>query len=156
MTIAPVRRAVRTRAAPARAFEIFTSQMGLWWPKGRTVGAKPHEALVIEPGVGGRWFERDADGVETLWGKVLEWAPPTRLVLAWQFDADHRYDPDLITEVEIVFTPAPGGGTEVVLEHRNLERFRKDADVWAGSIARGWTEMMDIFAAFANRPDDTT
>ncbi len=148
MTIAPVRQAVRTKAPPARAFEIFTAQIGRWWPKGRTVGARPHVDLVIEPQVGGRWFERDADGVETEWGEVLVWAPPERLVLAWQLDADHRYDPRLITEVEITFAPAEGGGTEVKLEHRNLERFRKDA--WVAAVREGWSEMVVIFADYAD------
>ncbi len=154
MTISPVRREVRTKAPPARAFEIFTGQMGLWWPKGRTVGAKPHVDLVVEPQAGGRWFERDADGVETLWGKVIAWEPPQRLLLAWQLDAERRYDPTLITEVEITFAPDDGGGARVTLEHRNLERFGKDRDTWAAAIARGWSEMLDIFGDFANRPED--
>ena len=156
MTIAPVRRSVRTKAPPARAFDIFTSQIGRWWPKGRTPAANPHVDLVIEPWVGGRWFERDADGAETPWGKVLVWDPPGRLVLAWQLNAQHRYEASLITEVDILFLPADGGGTEVTLEHRNLERFRSGADAWVARITEGWTEMAEIFAAFANRPDDTT
>jgi uncharacterized protein YndB with AHSA1/START domain len=151
MTIAPVRRAVRTKAPPARAFEIFTGQIGRWWPQGRTVGARPHVDLIIEPHEGGRWYERDAEGVETQWGKVLVWAPPSRLVLAWQLDADHRYDPRLDTEVEITFAPAESGGTEVTLEHRNLERFRKDA--WVAAVREGWAEMVEIFAAFADAPE---
>ena len=155
MTIAPVRRSVRTKAPPARAFEIFTGQIGRWWPRGRTPAANPHVDLVIEPGVDGRWFERDEFGVETPWGKVLAWEPPARLVLAWQLDADRRYNPSLITEVEITFAPTDGGGTEVTLEHRNLERFRKD-DTWAAAIAEGWSEMVEVFAAFANLPADTT
>ncbi len=156
MTIAPIRRSVQTKAPPARAFEIFTGQIGRWWPVGRTVGAKPHVDLVIEPRVGGRWFERDADGTETPWGKVLAWEPPGRLVLAWQLNGDRRYDPDLITEVEITFTDAKGGGTLVSLEHRNLERFRNDGGAWAAAVAEGWPQMMDIFAAFASGLADTT
>jgi uncharacterized protein YndB with AHSA1/START domain len=149
MTVAPVRPSIHTKAPPARAFALFTGHIGRWWPRGRTVGQAPHEDIVIEPHVGGRWFERDAEGRETPWGKVLVWEPPKRVVLAWQLDGERRYDPELITEVEIVFTPS-GGGTLVTLEHRNLERFRKNRDIWAAAVTRGWAEVIQVFAEFAN------
>jgi uncharacterized protein YndB with AHSA1/START domain len=150
MTIAPVTRTVHTKAAPARAFEIFTSQMGRWWPRGRTVAANPHDEIVVEPRIGGRWFERDANGRETQWGHVLVWEPSRRLVLAWQLDSERKYDSDLITEVEIRFAPGPQGGTDVILEHRNLERFRKDADRWAAAIGDGWSLMLSKFQEFVD------
>jgi uncharacterized protein YndB with AHSA1/START domain len=43
------------------------------------------------------------------------------VLLAWQLDADWRYDPDLITEVDVRFEP-DGDGTRVTFEHRHLER----------------------------------
>ncbi len=152
MTIAPVLRTVRTKAPPARAFEIFTGQMGRWWARGQTIAAQPHADIVVEPHVGGRWFERDDAGVETPWGHVLAWEPPARLVLAWQLDGDRRYDPGLVTEVEITFQPVEGG-TEVRLEHRNLERFRKQTTTWTAAVTDGWTRKLVEFATFADLPD---
>ena len=64
MTIAPIVRSVQVKAAPARAFDLFTSHIEHWWPKGRTIGKAPHVALVLEPWAGGQWFERDANGNE--------------------------------------------------------------------------------------------
>jgi len=153
MTIAPIRRTVHTKAPPTKAFEIFTGQIGRWWPKGQGVGAQPLDEMVIEPGVGGRWFERDATGHETQWGRVLNWDPPGRLVLAWQLNREKRFDLDLITEVELTFTAAREGGTEVTLEHRNLERFGKDGARFAASIGGGWSQKLGEFAAFADQPD---
>lgn len=150
MTIAPIQRRAHTKATPARAFEIFTGQIGRWWPKGNGVGARPLEEVVIEPGVGGRWFERDAEGVETPWGRVLQWDPPRRLVLAWQLNRDKRFDPNLVTEVELTFQAAPGGGTDVLLEHRNLERFGQDAVQWLSNIGGGWTQKLGEYAAYAD------
>ena len=149
MTIAPVRRTARTKAPPARAFAIFTGQMGRWWPRGQTVAAMPHADIFIEPFVGGRWFERDDAGAQTPWGEVLVWDPPARLVLAWRLDGEHRYDPDLLTEVEITFA-AMEGGTEVRLEHRNLERFRRKAAAWTAAVSEGWTAKIAEFAAYAD------
>lgn len=149
MTIAPIQRAAHTKASPAKAFEIFTGQIGRWWPKGNGVGDRPLVEVVIEPGVGGRWFERDAEGHETQWGRVLEWDPPGRLVLAWQLGRDKRFDPDLVTEVELTFTAAASGGTDVRLEHRNLQRFGQDALEWLSRIGGGWTQKLGEFAEYA-------
>jgi uncharacterized protein YndB with AHSA1/START domain len=99
MTIAPIVRSVQVKAAPARAFALFTSQMAHWWPKGRTIGKNPHVEIVMQPHAGGQWFERDADGAETAWGRVLTWEPPARVVLAWQINSQWTYDPDFVTEL---------------------------------------------------------
>lgn len=42
-----------------------------------------------------------------------------------------------------------GGG----LEHRNLERFRKQTATWTAAVAEGWRRKLDEFAAFADLPD---
>src|SRR5690242_1501137 len=102
---APVRKQLTVKAPPERAFEVFTAMMGKWWKPEHHTGEEPFQDIVVEPRPGGRWFERDAKGVETMWGKVLAWEPPSRLLLAWQLNADFRYDPDFLTEVELRFLP---------------------------------------------------
>jgi uncharacterized protein YndB with AHSA1/START domain len=150
MTIAPIVRSVQVKAAPAKAFDLFTSHMEHWWPKGKTIGKAPHVALVLEPRVGGQWFERDANGNETHWGKVLAWEPPSRLLLGWQINCEWGYDPNLVTEVEVTFVPADGGGTLVTLEHRDLERFGADAERHAERIRGGWPARLADFAQYAD------
>jgi uncharacterized protein YndB with AHSA1/START domain len=150
MSIAPIVRTVQVKAPPPRAFELFAKRMEDWWPKGRTIGKNPHVAIVVEPGAGGRWFERDADGQETHWGKVLVWEPPTRLLLAWQINSQWTHDPDLVTEVELTFAAAEGGGTLVTLEHRNLERFGADAARHAELLGGGWPGFLAQFAQYAD------
>ncbi|MHB8813276.1 MAG: SRPBCC domain-containing protein, partial [Steroidobacteraceae bacterium] len=103
MSIAPVLHSVEVKAPPARAFELFTAHIGKWWPKGKTVAPNPHAEIVMEPRPGGRWYERDAEGNETPWGRVLAWEPPGRVLLGWQLNAQWRYDPDFLTELELSF-----------------------------------------------------
>ena len=150
MTIAPIRRSVKVKAPPQRAFELFTRDIGRWWSKGSTIGAKPHVDIVIEPRAQGRWFERDEDGVECQWGKVLAWEPPGRLLLGWQLNSAFRYDPDMLTEVELTFEPAPDGGTMVTLEHRNLEQFGDAAQRVAEQVGGGWPRHLKEYAEFVD------
>ena len=150
MTITPIVHTIRVKAAPGRAFELFTARIGDWWPKGKTIG-KPHAAIMIEPRANGRWFERDGDGHETNWGKVLAWEPPSRLLLGWQINSKWAYEPNLLTEVELTFAPADGGGTLVRLEHRYLERFGTDALPHVEKLNGGWPTRLAEFAGFADR-----
>ncbi len=150
MSIAPVVKSVTVKASPERAFELFAAQMGRWWPVGKTIGKSPHVAIVVEPRAGGRWFERDAEGLETNWGKVLAWEPPKRLLLGWQLNSRFAYDPEFLTEVELTFAAAADGGTIVMLEHRDLERFGDDAEKVAGQIDVGWPKFLAEFAGYAD------
>jgi uncharacterized protein YndB with AHSA1/START domain len=109
VSIAPVIRSVEVKAPPAKAFDLFCSRIGEWWPSGKTVADNPHVAIVIEPHAEGRWFERDAEGHETQWGKVLAFEPPSRLLLGWQLNGQWTFDPNFLTEVELTFQPTPGG-----------------------------------------------
>jgi uncharacterized protein YndB with AHSA1/START domain len=141
MTVAPVVVSVEVRAAPPRAFDLFTRRMGDWWVGG-TPAPTPFAAIIVEPAAEGRWFERDAAGVETLWGKVVAFEPPSRLVLGWQLSSAFAYDPALLTEVEVTFTPTAAGGTLVRLEHRDLEQFGADGPRMAGLVEPGWTKQL--------------
>jgi uncharacterized protein YndB with AHSA1/START domain len=123
--------------------------MGRWWPRGKTIGATPHADIVVEDRVGGRWYERAEDGIECDWGTVLAWDPPGRLLLGWHLDAAWKFDPDLVTTVEITFVPAAGGGTVVTLEHRDLERFGPSAEYVAERINHGWPILVGAYAEYA-------
>src|SRR5687767_4444888 len=74
---APVRRSVTVSVSPERAFEVFTSDIGRWWPSSHKIGAAAFKSAAIEPRAGGRWFEIGEDGAECQWGDVLVWQPPS-------------------------------------------------------------------------------
>lgn len=146
--IEPVRKSIHVAAAPERAFRVFTEQIGRWWPLvGHHIGKAAAATCVVEPFVGGRWYERGVDGSECEWGAVLAWEPPRRLVLAWQISAEWQYDRELVTEVEVRFVPDEGG-TRVELEHRHLDRFGPKVGDVRGAIDSpgGWSAILASFA----------
>jgi uncharacterized protein YndB with AHSA1/START domain len=144
-----VRKTIHVAAAPQRAFDVFTSRMTEWWPlASHHIGKSQPKEAVVEPRVGGRWFERGADGAECDWGRVLAWEPPGRLVLSWEITCDWRHDAAIQTEVEVRFTQE-GEGTRVDLEHRLLERYGDKALEMKGIFESegGWTGLLQKFAA---------
>ena len=128
-----IRKQLTVEAPLDRAFRVFTANMGAWWPKDHHIGKAALKDCVIE------------DGSECEWGKVLEWEPPRRLVLAWQLDEGFKYDPKLVTEVEVTFTLLGPMLTRVDFEHRNLERFGEAAERLRGAMGTGWGQILESY-----------
>ena len=147
---APVRKSIFVDAPQALAFDVFTSGIGRWWPKSHKIGPADLDKPIIEPRAGGRWYELDTDGSECEIGKVAVWEPPARLVLTWQLTAEFKFDPNLVTEVEVQFRPE-GSGTRVNLEHRHLERLGGTADKLREAIDSpgGWSGLLALYAQAA-------
>jgi uncharacterized protein YndB with AHSA1/START domain len=144
-----IRKQLTVDAPVDRAFRVFTANMGAWWPKEHHIGATALKDCVIEPRVNGRWYELDEGGGTCEWGKVLAWDPPRRLVLAWQLNGEFRYDPELVTEVEVTFTVLGPKQTRVDFEHRNLERFGEAAERLRRDMGTGWGQILDSYVRTA-------
>lgn len=125
-----VTKSIVVDAPPARAFELFIDQER-WWPvKTHHLAETAGERAVLEPFVGGRWYEVSSDGGETEWGRVLAFEPPRRILLTWQVSADWTYEPDpaRASEIEVTFTAEGRNRTRLVYEHRHLERYADQAE----------------------------
>lgn len=124
-----VRKSIVVNAPQEHVFRTFTERIDTWWPRAHHIGGKEPYTAILEPKVGGRWFERAHDGAECNWGRVLAWEPHERVLLAWEINAEWKYEPGLGTEVEVRFTAESRERTRVVLEHRKLERFGDKAQM---------------------------
>ena len=147
-TNGPVKKSVTVRASQERAFSVFAERMASWWPlESHSIGEQPMKDAVIEPRAGGRWYELGEGGAETVWGQVLVYDPPERLVLVWQLDAEWDYDPSLHTEVEVRFIAQGEHETRVELEHRGLEAFgaREDEVRSALDSDGGWSGLLETY-----------
>ena len=144
-----IRKQLTVEAPLDRAFRVFTANMGTWWPKQHHIGASELKDCVIEPKANGRWYEVGEDGSTCEWGKVLAWDPPRRVLLAWQLNGEFKYDPDLLTEVEVSFTALGPRQTQVSFEHRNLERLGAVADRLVKEMGEGWGQILQSFVRTA-------
>jgi uncharacterized protein YndB with AHSA1/START domain len=131
---APVTVSVTVNAPVERAFEVFTTEIGSWWPaKTHSIGEEQVALIEMETRKGGRIFERLQDGTEHDWGNVTAWEPPGRVAFTWNPTLEDRP----YTDVEVTFT-AEGEATKVELIHRGWERLgEKGAELRAG-YGPGW------------------
>ncbi len=130
---------------PERAFDLWTTRIGTWWPSDHTVTGRDDLTVVLEPGVGGRIFERTPDGDEHEWGEVVVWEPPVRLDYRWHLRRD-RAD---ATDVSVRFLPSEDAGTVVEIEHTGWERLGATAEEWRGRNELGWRSLMPHYLAAA-------
>ena len=127
------RAGVFVTVAPTEAFRVFVDEIDQWWRRGprfRVAGGAPG-IIRIEPGVGGRLYEAyEIDGQQRVFesGRVLEWRPPSRLVLEWWTS---NFAPDEVTRVEVDFV-AEDEGTRVTVVHRGWAALRGDHPVRHG------------------------
>ena len=148
----PVRHEVRVKLPPAAAFDLFANRFDSWWPRDKTANpATTMAEAVLEPREGGRWYEKGADGSICNWGTVLAYEPGRRLLINWQLGSDFKFDPHLVTEVEVLFE-SDSRGTLVKLEHRNIERFGSNWEAMRAAISSpgGWPGILQPFVDRAN------
>ena len=148
--IAPVRKSIHVKASQARAFEVFTSGLGRWWPRDHGIGKKPMKSAVMETRLGGRWFELAEDGTQTNVGRIIVWEPPSRFVMTWDINSEWKPDAVINSEVEVRFVSDGADATRVELEHRKFERMGPQAgEKMRKSVDGGWPGMLERFKAEA-------
>ena len=150
LIITPIKKEVLVAASQDTAFKVFTSKMDAWWPRTHHIGKTPLVSSVLEPRVNGRWYSRHEDGSEVNIGYVLSWDPYGRVVLIWQVNSDFQCDPDLKTEIEVLFIPEGAAKTLVKLEHRNLERLG-GGEKTVEAMDRGWALILGLYMEEVNK-----
>jgi uncharacterized protein YndB with AHSA1/START domain len=148
-----VQKTITVEASLERAFDVFTAGIDSWWPRTHHIGKSPMAKCVIEGHAGGRCYSRQEDGTDCVWGQVVAWEPPQRMVMAWMITHKWGFEPDLAkaSEVEVRFTALGGGRTRVDLEHRGFERMGPDGDAMRTAVGSpgGWGTLLELFAGKA-------
>jgi uncharacterized protein YndB with AHSA1/START domain len=130
-----------------RAFEVFTAEIGTWWPlRTHAVDTERSETVVMEGRVGGRLFERTPTGEEHVWGTLVAWEPPNRIVYSWHPGRGE----ETAQEVEITFSPE-AEGTRVDIRHYGWEKLGDRLEETIASYNEGWDKVIAVYARAAER-----
>lgn len=138
-----VRHTILVPAPPAVAFQVFTAQIGRWWPRGHSRSGDPATSVALEGWVGGRLFERTPAGAEHEWGRVIAWEPPRHLAYHWYLGSGD----ELPSRVDVFFADAGDGRTRVAVEHRGPELL---GELWARNSPiydRSWQTVLAAYGA---------
>lgn len=79
--IEPLNLTFEVACSAEHAFATWTARIGSWWPADHTVSGERCLDVILEPGIGGRIYERTQSGEEHQWGEVTVWEPPARLAI---------------------------------------------------------------------------
>lgn len=124
-------------ASPARAFEIFWSEIGDWWPLHKHslsgMAGKTARGIAFEPKLGGAITEVMHDGSRVRWGMITEWAPGEAMAFTWQLGRPEEE----ATRVRIAFAPTEAGA-KVTLTHSGWEARGEEGAASRESYDQGW------------------
>lgn len=148
-----VRVEITVEAPIEQAFRTFTKRGDAWWPRVYSIGDTERANVVLEPRVGGRWYELSADDTEWLWGRVLVWNPPVHLTLSWQIGAGFVPEPSphRASRVDVRFVEDGPSRTVVTLVHSWFERHGEGWESVREAVAGedGWPGILDTYARVA-------
>ena len=142
-----VEKSVTVSVPVERAFEVFTAEVGTWWPlRTHAVDTERSETVVMEGRVGGRLYERTPSGEEHVWGTLVDWEPPNRIVYSWHPGRGE----ETAQEVEITFSPE-AEGTRVDIRHYGWEKLGDRLEETIASYNEGWDKVIAVYARAAER-----
>lgn len=144
--IEPVRKTRVVPIEPAAAFELFTAEMGRWWPVAtHSISASDGVNVVFDGRIGGCVTELTPSGESHVWAEVIAWDPPHRFAMTWH----PSIDPTAASIVEVRFRGVEGG-TQLDLQHRGWEEFGEaEGAAMRDGYTPGWDVVLRPFEALA-------
>jgi uncharacterized protein YndB with AHSA1/START domain len=139
--IEPLKTSFEVACSAEHAFATWTSRISGWWPHDHTITGLSGLEVVLEPGVGGRIYERTPAGAEHEWGQVTAWEPPARLAYLWHL----RGDRSQATDVEIRFIALAEHRTRVEIEHGGWDRLGDAGADWRDRNRNGWRTLVPYY-----------
>ena len=146
--IEPVRKEIEVSLPMQKAFELFTTGIGKWWPLlTHSVGAEQAETCFFEGWVGGRIVEVLKDGSQSEWGRVVLWEPFHKVSFYWY----PGRTPDTAQEVTVTFSAIPGGSL-VELVHVGWETLGMAAQARRDGYDTGWDYVLAKYVIESANP----
>lgn len=136
-----IRKSIQVARPQDLSFRVFCEEISQWWPAG--FGGEGSKVF-LECALGGRLYERRADGSEYEIGRVTIYRPPSVVAFTWRAPSW-----EVATQVEIRFIP-DGGGTRIELEHGGWEQEAKTREA-RGRYDSGWETMLGHYRTHLGR-----
>ncbi|MDA8046986.1 MAG: SRPBCC domain-containing protein [Actinomycetota bacterium] len=153
--VSDVRKTITVPAPVETAFAVYVQRPGEWLPPEHAFIRGGGSEVVIEPRLGGRFYERGPDGSEAVRGTILAWDPPRRLTVTWRIGPGWRpiSDDEHASRITVEFTPAGKRETEVAFTYSELWRHGEEmaAEVHAALSAPEPGESLQRFAEVVAR-----
>jgi len=135
----PIVTTIEVPCGQQHAFDIFTREMGTWWPLDKRSmsmmhGRKPSKSLLVEPKPGGKIVETGHDGAQYVWGTFRAFGPHDFLSM----DFHMGMPAESASLVEVRFTALDRRRTRVQLTQSNWEAFGDLAEMMRGGYGSGW------------------
>jgi hypothetical protein len=143
--IEPLRLSYEIDCSHRHAFEVWTTRLSTWWPKGHSASGDPNTVAMLEPLLGGRIFERTAAGVEIDWGVITLWNPPLELGYQWHITRD----PSEATDVTLHFVDIGDNRTRLDIVQTGWERLGAQGVEFRNANSSGWNTLLPSFVALA-------
>lgn len=136
---------ITIQAPRSQVFAALLGDIGGWWGPPHTASAERAQRIVIEPQVGGRFFEDWGNGHGYLWAVVRGINPDTTLELSGTMGMDGAVNGWICFEL----ADGPGGATVLTLTHEAVGT--QPAEAEAG-YTEGWSEILGTrFKNFVER-----
>ena len=147
---------IQIKASPATVFKAYVEKINDWWPwQGEEIrytwapeGVQPSE-IHFEPQLGGRYYERFADGSEFDIGRITRYEPPHKLSFTW---AGRDWPPGE-SLFELSFDESEGG-TLLTLTHSGFEIFGGEVAEMVQGYTSGSKEILGFFAAWLHKQEN--
>jgi hypothetical protein len=143
--IEPLRLSYELSCSADHAFDVWTTRIGAWWPKGHSTSGDPGAVAVLEPRTGGRVFERTTEGTEIDWGVITQWDPPRRLGYTWHIGRDATQ----ATDVSLTFVDLGDGTSRLDIIQTGWEHLGAEGPTWREANNNGWGALVPWFRAAA-------
>jgi len=124
------------------AFNLFTAEIGSWWPLTSHSVSEAPVACYIEGHVGGRVYEVDVEGNTSKWGTLTEWDPVERVAFTW-----HPGRPTATAQqITVTFTRTETGA-RVQLTHSGWDALIDDAEQTRDTYVKAWDHVLGYYTS---------
>ena len=144
-----IKKEIEVDIALEQAFQKFHRDFQAWWPKAYTWSQEKLKRIYIQGKRGGVCTEIGPHDFRCDWGRVTAFLENREIGLKWQIGPDRTPipDPELASDIHILFIAQDTGTTVLELGHYNFENHGEGAGAYLKMMdgEQGWEYILNCF-----------